>query len=99
MNNQCGASAFFMQRELDSGEVITRKSFEVPTITEEDGMFFDLLYYPWIGAELLCEIIKSYKEKRAFDSHPQDLTKGELYFIIHPVLKNIAIKRKLSHKI
>ena len=93
--NQCGASAFFMQRKLDSGEVITNKLFEVPSIPEEDWIFFDLLYDPWIRAELLFEIIKSYKEKRVFNSNPQEAAKGEMYFIIHPVLKNLAIKRKV----
>lgn len=93
-----GASAFFMEAGLDSGETIAMKSFEVPQVEERDWYFYDLLYDPWIRAEVLRDILGEYVDKGGFSSKPQNPSVGELYFIIHPVLKNIAIERHVRGK-
>jgi len=94
-DGRCGASAFFMERELDAGDLIGRKSFMSPSIDAVDWMFFDVIYDPWIRSELLYEIIRDYKNSGVFNAVPQDKDAGEMYFIIHPVLKHLAIKGRL----
>lgn len=94
-DGRCGASAFFMERELDAGDLIGKKTFIAPLIDAADWMFFDVIYDPWIRAELLFEILRDYKESGAFNATPQDKSLGEMYFIIHPVLKHLAIIGRL----
>lgn len=96
--DRCVATAFFMQSRLDTGDIIMRKEFEVPYIDEADWVFFDLIFDPWMRAELLHDVIDSYKRKRSFDSHPQGTEKGDTYFVIHPVLKHLAIKKRVRLK-
>jgi len=39
----------------------------------------------------LREVLKDYAKSGTFPLKPQDKDQGETYFIIHPVLKHIAI--------
>ena len=93
---KCAATAFFMQNRLDTGNIISKKTFKIPCIDEKDWMFFDVIFDPWMRSELLKDIIGSYKRKKIFDSSPQDPSKGTTYFVIHPVLKNLVIKSKIK---
>lgn len=92
---KCGASAFFMNEKLDAGDIIDKKVFDVPSVNKNDWIFFDMIFDPWIRARLLLKILNRYKKEQAFDSYPQDMKKGEMYSVIHPVLKNISISRKI----
>lgn len=97
--DNCSASAFFMEADLDSGDVLGRKTFEVPAIEgEEDWYFYDLIFDPWLRAELLLDLLKGYIEKGSFQSAPQNRSSGEMYFIMHPVLKNIAIEGRIKNQ-
>jgi methionyl-tRNA formyltransferase len=96
--NLAGATAFFMQSKLDLGDMIAKKIFNIPKIEESDWFFFDLIFDPWIRAQLLYEVIKLYKEKETFCFEPQDQSKGATYFIIHPLLKNLAIRKCVRKK-
>jgi methionyl-tRNA formyltransferase len=82
-----GASAIFLEEKIDCGPVLKTKWFEI------NPPFPDLDYIidPFIRASLLVEIIKEYSDKGYFEFIPQTATKGETYYIIHPVLKHIAI--------
>jgi len=95
--NNCGVSAFFMNEMIDAGDVIDKHMERIPSVGEEDWFFFDLIFDPWIRAELLKNILAKYKEARFFDSTPQDLNKENFYFVIHPVLKNLAIKKNITN--
>ena len=83
--NQCGVTAFFMNEKLDTGDIIFQRIFKKP-----NHIFVDDIYDSNIRSETLIEILQkglllnsSYKK--------QDPSIGETYFIIHPVLKHIAI--------
>ena len=84
--DRCGASAFFMSREIDAGEVIAKRVFKKPKIIN-----IDYEYDSYIRSELLLDIIKIYIKNGKFDSQPQKIKNEETYFIIHPVLKHLAI--------
>ena len=84
--NRCGATAFFMSKKIDSGDVIGKKIFKKPSIAN-----IDYEYDCHIRSSMLIDIIKNYIKNGKFKSKPQDYNDGETYFIIHPVLKHLAI--------
>lgn len=86
----CGATAFFLDEQIDTGPVIRRKRYPAP----KDRSTIDLFYDPFIRADLLVEVLGEYAETGRMPLEPQDKSVGETYFIIHPVLKHLAI---LSH--
>jgi methionyl-tRNA formyltransferase len=82
--NKCGVTAFFMEKNLDTGKIIFQKTFEPP-----NHEFIDNVYDPYIRAETMVEVLKNnYYESKTFQEQSPD---GETYYIIHPVLKHIAI--------
>lgn len=89
MENQCGATALFLNEKIDGGPVLGTKSFPPPT----DRTTIDLYYDPWIRAQLLVELLREYQLTGCFQEKPQNTGDGETYFIIHPVLKHLAIMK------
>ena len=84
-DGNCGVTCFIMDEDLDTGDIIFQKIFPPPT-----NRFVDEVYDPYIRAETLREVLgKKIIEKGNFKK--QYPNKGETYFIIHPVLKHIAI--------
>ena len=85
--DNCGASAFFLDENIDTGALIRMKEFAKPI----DGEIIDYIYDPYIRSDLLLEVIREYVNKGKFIQEQQKAEAGETYFIIHPVLKHIAI--------
>ena len=86
LNEQsAGVTAFIMDKNLDTGNVIYQKKFEKP-----NHQFIDEVYDPFIRSETLMDILQRQILKESNFSQ-QDPKNGETYFIIHPVLKHIAI--------
>jgi len=83
--DECGATAFFMSKKIDKGDVIGKKLFKKPKILN-----IDYEYDCYIRSELLIDVMKEYIKNKKFDSKPQGKD-GEIYFVIHPVLKHLAI--------
>ena len=83
--NKCGVTAFIMDEKLDTGDIIYQKEFSKPS-----HEFIDDIYDPHIRSELLVELF----EKRFLEKHfkKNKLTGGETFYIIHPILKHIAIQ-------
>ena len=81
-----GASAIFLNEHIDSGPLLRRKKFPAPK--EKDKI--DHIYDNAARAKVLIETLKEYEISGKFDTH-KNLEKGENYFIIHPILKHIAI--------
>ncbi|MFC1902372.1 formyltransferase family protein [Chloroflexota bacterium] len=84
---QCGATALFLDERIDTGPVIRRRAYPAPA----DRTAIDLHYDPLIRSELLAEVLQDYVHHGEIPSENQDNKTGETYFIIHPVLKHIAI--------
>lgn len=85
--NICGASAFFLTDKIDAGPIIRREVYPPPA----DRTTIDLWYDPFIRSDLLMKVLKDYVENGKMEPRPQPEGGGETYFIIHPVLKHIAI--------
>lgn len=86
--NKCGASSIFMEEEIDSGPVLIRRRFSPP----EDRREIDYIYDSIFRAKVLVETIQKFSidDSRWHFEVPNN-SGGEIYFIIHPVLKHISI--------
>ncbi len=85
--DRCGASAFFFDRNIDTGDLIMIKEYSRP----DDGTLIDYIYDPYVRADLLIEAVRRYADTGSFGEKKQESHDGETYYIIHPVLKHIAI--------
>lgn len=88
--NTCGASAFFLTDKIDEGPIIRREIYPPP----EDRTTIDLWYDPYIRSDLLMKILIDYVRTGRMEAQPQLKNDGDIFFIIHPVLKHIAILSK-----
>lgn len=91
---RCGVSAIFLTEKIDEGNVIAQKYFEIPSDVPDLDNIFD----PYIRASLLVDVLKEYKATGKFHEEQQKQLKEETYFIIHPVLKHIAIFSEIESK-
>ena len=74
-----------MDESLDTGNIVLKKTFSKP-----NHEFIDEIYDAHIRSETLIDVLKNnLLDKENFQK--QDNSIGETYFIIHPVLKHIAI--------
>ena len=87
--NQCSVSAFFLDKSIDTGPLLKIKDFKKP----KNGRQIDYVYDSYIRAKLLLEIIQEYYKQGYFKilDHPNKKDSAGEYYIIHPVLKHIAI--------
>jgi methionyl-tRNA formyltransferase len=85
--NHCGVSAIFLTDRIDAGPIIRCEIYPPP----EDRTTIDLWYDPFIRSDFLIKVLKEYLKNGKFESQPQPDSSGETYYIIHPVLKHIAI--------
>ncbi len=80
------ATGIFMNEKIDEGEVILSETFSLP----EAGISMDYVYEPWVRANVLVSILKRFLEKGEINGNKQQ-GHSETYYIIHPVLKHIAL--------
>lgn len=82
-----GATAIFLSEGIDEGSIITQGIFGVP----EQTVDMDYIYEPYIRSRVLMKAIDKYVETGELEVHEQNDKEAETYFIIHPVLKHIAL--------
>ena len=85
--NSIGASAIFLNEQIDSGPILHRRSFPPP----ENKLEIDHIYDSAARAKVLIETLQAYVTKGKWEFAVENNTGGETYYIIHPVLKHIAI--------
>jgi methionyl-tRNA formyltransferase len=83
----CGASALFLEASIDAGPVVATATYPAP----EDRTTIDHGYDPFIRADLLLRVLGEYAVSGAFPEHRQPADRGETYYVMHPVLRHIAI--------
>lgn len=86
-NNTIGASVIFLSSGIDEGVVIAKKEFSTPPCNVD----IDLLYEPYIRSLTLLEAMNEYNINGDFKVCLQDNLKAQTFYVIHPVLKHIAI--------
>ena len=82
-----GASAIFLDQNIDSGPLIKRRKFKPPSSKVD----IDYLYDSSARSSVLIDVIKDYSINNRFIENREKNIEGETYYIIHPVLKHIAI--------
>ena len=84
----CAASALLLDPQIDTGPVLARKRYPAPP----QGTDIDRLYDAAMRADLLVEVLRQYRESGEltvdFQQRPEV---GQTYYIIHPVLKHLAL--------
>lgn len=86
-HGKLGVSAIWLDEGVDTGPLIAREWYHpIP------GMDIDLVMDPAIRADLLGRLLQHRLTHGVFPSTPQ--TGGsESFFVIHPVLKHLALRR------
>lgn len=80
-HDTCGVTAFIMNVGLDTGDVIFQKEY-----TKPNHIYLDEVYDSHIRSDTLLEVLNN------DEIIPKEQNKeGNVFFIIHPVLKHIAI--------
>jgi methionyl-tRNA formyltransferase len=82
--NSAGASAFFFNEKIDEGELIIQEKFELIK-----GINTDYIYDPHIRATTLVKAVEKLTVK--METFPQRSNISLPFFVIHPVLKHIAM--------
>lgn len=90
VENTLGASAIFLSEEIDGGPVLLRRTFPPPENRQE----IDHIYDSAARAKVLVEVLQEYLTRGGWEFELPANTGGETYYIIHPVLKHIAILDK-----
>lgn len=82
-----GATAIFLSEGIDEGEIIEQDIFGVP----EEAVDIDYVYEPYIRSRVLIKTIGRYLKEGALIGQKQNTDRAETYYIIHPVLKHLAL--------
>ena len=88
-SNTLGASAIFLNQGIDTGDIVYSKKYKASFNKE----LLDLVYDPLIRADVLINALKKLRSNN-YKVNQQQNNVGEDYFVIHPVLKHIAILGK-----
>lgn len=89
--DEAGVTAYLMEEKLDAGPIIYQKLFKKP-----NHIFLDDVYDPHIRSETLLDLFtKKLIEKQNFRKQDPE---GNIYYIIHPVLKHISILNCVQEK-
>lgn len=89
--NKVAASAIIINEGIDTGDIICFKEFDF----NFDPKLIDLIFDPLLRAVVLVFALK-YLSKKYKKSALQNKSDGEDYFIIHPLLKHLAILKEIN---
>lgn len=83
-----GVSAIFLDPGIDTGPIIERRHYPVPPA----WMDVDRHYDAAIRADLLCRVMERHVMSGRIDvAEVQSSEVGRTYYVIHPVLKHVAL--------
>ena len=81
-------TALYLDASIDTGPVIARRRYPKPSA----GMDVDRVYDAAIRADLLVRVLRQHADAGAAEaSLQQDPNEGTTYYVIHPVLKHLAL--------
>ena len=75
-----GCTAFIMNEQIDSGQILLSRLFQVPK-----NIDLDYIFDPWMRSEILVEILQNYIHNKKFLFSVQENSESQVYYIIHPV--------------
>jgi methionyl-tRNA formyltransferase len=86
-DNSMGASSIFLTEKIDSGPVLLRRKFPAPDNRKDIDHVFDSA----ARARVLIDTLQRYIESGKWSFELKNNKGGEVFYIIHPVLKHISI--------
>ena len=84
-----GVSAIYLRRTIDTGPILNRVRYPAPPA----GFDVDYYYDPMIRADCLVQTLRLLSSGDEITPEQQSESAGGEYYIIHPVLKHIALNR------
>ncbi len=69
--------------------MIEQYKFALP----KDDVDIDYVYEPYIRAKVLLKVLNHYSQSKYFETKEQNECEAETFYIIHPVLKHLAINK------
>jgi methionyl-tRNA formyltransferase len=87
LQRKCTVTAFLMTAEIDSGVIVSKKEYPIPL----KGVNVDVWYDNCIRANCLKGALSEYRKNSSSLTRWPNNKKSEEYYVIHPVLKNIAL--------
>jgi hypothetical protein len=91
--NRVAASALFMAEQIDAGEVLMTRFFDLPVL-ENGGI--PSYFSSHIRSEVLLDLVREYARTGDFNATRQNPEVGETYYKMHPALNNIVFSRVLK---
>ena len=86
--NRCAVSVLILNMHIDTGDIVSRRWYPPPPA----GVDIDYSYDCAIRADLMCRVIHDYESTGTFPpTIRQESDEGNVYYVIHPVLKHIAM--------
>lgn len=85
----CGVTALLLHADIDAGPILRRKRYPPPP----PGMDVDYCYDSAIRADLLVDVLREWKVNDGMPPLIEQPDNGTTYYIIHPVLKHIALNK------
>ena len=82
-----GATAIFLNENIDEGAIITAETFPLPSRGEN----VDLIYEPYVRSQVLKLVLREYEKTGSVTANAQQNEDAQTYFVIHPVLKHLAL--------
>ena len=83
--NALGASALFLTEDIDGGPILARQRFPPPKNRQD----IDHRYDSAARAKVLIDVLDLFRQAGEWNS--ANIHGGKTYYIIHPVLKHLAI--------
>jgi methionyl-tRNA formyltransferase len=85
---RCAATALVLDAHIDTGPVVARKYYPAPPA----GTDIDRRYDPAIRADLLLQVLRTYhRAGRLTLESLQQSDAGSTFYVIHPLLKHLAL--------
>ncbi|MBL1320394.1 MAG: hypothetical protein COA63_004955 [Methylophaga sp.] len=81
-------TALILDKTIDTGPIVARKKYPIPS----SNMDLDRVYDSAIRADLLVDVVKEFVKEGVLPYvTEQDSSVGSNYYVVHPVLKHLAI--------
>jgi|APSaa5957512535_1039671.scaffolds.fasta_scaffold103101_2 methionyl-tRNA formyltransferase len=87
-NDNCGVTAILLDNGIDTGLIVGEMAFPLPQSGSDIDFYLDVKF----RSELLVDVVSYYVQHGEFkDEKPQLAHEGVAYYIMHPVLRHIAM--------
>jgi len=101
-NYSLGSTAYFMNKNIDSGEIILQRDFKINYFIHPDQpLFIDYILDNYIRSQTLKATLALFRDNIDFKTRIEDCS-GFAYYIMHPLLRYLTIEKinkEFSHKI